>query len=561
MAVKYDDVIVFSFVDDFEGTDSLRKKYLNKGVKFYHVVLTADLDSKKLSNLREKYPFLVNETVDIKSIQEGAPGIPPQLKCVIHEKTKVIIRGHGRANSDSIGSEDSERVKMRELAKLLQKNCSGNTTIKISLYSCFSGTGKAVNTVEGSIARALHDSLKEQGMNPTISAPRSLSAVFSEDGKRRVALIIEDDSLSIVSNQGSVIQEQIDALSIFPWAPVRKDLQVLYDMDKSLQNRRFHKGLDSKVILKSDGTDYYPYAESEIAHLSDEDETIKRIYDYYRVQRIHREEARRICLQYLADIAVENPEIQNYKGFQRLKHIICFHPYPYPALLSYIADGQTEKTELMQFSAEKGTWEESKDPSDNRPGLQESRRALLSAALDNFKDRINRDLDLKEIQRKHTELARNTKYRVNDKETDKNKALGGIGASVGLVGVGLIVASITFTMFPPIGIILLCMVIGSAAAVALGYGLANSYRYLQAKQNSKQRVTNRPDTVVSASSSDVSSSKRYSDSKLSGKEEPLLPRTPNQSKVFEGLIQCGLFGKETTQEGINTPRPALTLGL
>jgi hypothetical protein len=561
MAAKYDDVIMFSLdkKDDFGHANLLEVKYRKKGKKFHHVVLTTNPDSTELSELRKKYPLLANETVDIKTIQEEGTGTPPQLKRAIHKRTKVIIRGHGDANVDYIGSETGSRIiTMCELAKLLKKKCI-DSTIQISLHVCSAGRGKAIGTVKGSIAKALHYNLVELGMEPTVSAPTSRITIFCTNGRKAVDLVIDDSFLIFVQNYGSTIQEQISALSIFPWVSTRRKLQKLYDMEQSCIARPSHKGLDSKVIIKPNGTPYFPYAASEFAVLSDEDEKIKILYCYHQDQRVYRDSARAICLQYLADIAAENSEIQNYKGFQRLKEIICIHPYPYPALLSYIADNQKNKTELMQLSAT-GTWEET---SDDNPDAQEKRREILSTVFDNFKYKINTDLELKELQREHTAHAMDTKYRTIIKKSDKLKTID-----------SLILALSGFLVFWGIALILVIiapefpvMPFVAMGVAVLSCGLINGCRYLLVRSDSKQRVMKCPDAVASASS-DVSSSKRYSDSKLSGKEEeeeeekePLLPRTPNQSKVFEGLIQCGLFDKETTQEGINTPMLVSNLGL
>lgn len=485
MAAKYDAIVVFSFdgKGDFEEVNLLREKYLKKGKKFHHVILTADPDS-----IRKKYPDLASDIVDTQTIQEADTSL---LTCPIHEKTKVIIKGHGQANSGSIESAAGTKVTMSVLAKFLKRNCRDDA-IQISFYVCHAGIGKVVGMVEGSIAQVLYDNLCEQGLKPTISAPTSIIVVSSVDGKKAVYPIIEDDSLILVQIERSIISEQIAAISRFPWTSARKELQTLYDIEKSFLYRRFYKGLDSKVIFNSDGTIFFPYAESEFITLSDEDETIKGLCAYYRARQGYGDSARVICLQYLADIAAKEPKIQNYKGFHSLKKIISTRPYPYPALLGLIAEKLKNETELMQFSAENGTWQENKKILDDNLGGQEERRALLSIALDDFKDQINTNLKLKEIQGVHTAFARDIKNRFSDKEADKKTATYSIIISGGLTLLCVSIALITEPMLSLIMLVTLCAAVGSVAVGVLGYGLVSDYRYLQAKQ--KQRV--RCDDIV-----------------------------------------------------------------
>jgi hypothetical protein len=286
MAAKYDDVVVFSFDGkcDFEEVNLLREKYLKKGKKFHHVVLTADFNSEELFKLRKKYPHLANDIVDINTIQEAGTD---RLTCTIRRKTKVTIKGHGQANSSDIKSGTGTKVTMLALAELLERQCIDDA-IQISFYVCHAGRGQVVGTVDGSIAQVLYKNLCELGMKPTISAPTSIIVVSFVDGKKAVYPIIEDDSLILVQINGSALQKQIATISLFPWISARKDLQALYDIEKSFLYRRFYKGLDSKVIFYPDDTVFFPYAESRFTTISDEDETIKGLCAYYHARKIYR---------------------------------------------------------------------------------------------------------------------------------------------------------------------------------------------------------------------------------------------------------------------------------
>lgn len=521
MAVKYKK-IVFSFADEggFKGVKSLKEKYLNKGgkeVDFYHVVLTAESDSEKLRELEEKYPFLANERVDIEKIKEACTDTPPLLKHLIDEKTKVIIIGHGGSNLNYIASKYSEQVTMRELAKLLKRNSAGGE-MHISFCVCGSGTGHAVNKVEGSTAKALYDSLRVQDDNlckeeikPIISAP-TFRVLVEKNGRKRVSFIIDDDSIIILNNQGRVIEEQIASLSVAD----RKDLEALYNIDKRLLDRDFHKGLNSKVVL-SNGTVSFPYSEPEFITIAE-----KRLYDYYSARKRYRERARDICLQYLQDsiaaIAVNNPEIRNCKELEELEAIIRIHPYPYPELLSHIADKKL-------------------DP-------QNERQALLAAALDEFKDNIKKDKDLKNIQRQHMALARKTEHKLGD----KRKALVGIGFAAAII----IIAALTMPFLPLIVLAIPLVVIG-VAAFALGAGLAYGGRYLQGKQrikrddvsseNPKQREMKREGVVASASQEVSSESQNLQEKKEQKEEEKrLLPRASKHKRdPVKPLITAGFY--------------------
>lgn len=501
MAANYDDVVAFSFgcEDDFEAINSLRKKYLKKGKKFHHVVLTTNPNSKKLENLKKKYPDLASDVVDINDIQQADPHTLPRLTCIIRQTTKVVIRGHGRANSNNIASKThKDSVTMRKLAPLLKRNYEGNGTIQISLYSCSSGRSGAADTVKGSIAETLHSNLCAERMSPTISAPRSLEVV-SEDGKRKVSPIInENDPLIRVRDEGSAIQEQIAAVSILPWIPARKKLQILYDMEESIAKKFFHKGLDSKVIIKPDGSIFFPYAVGDFVQLSDEDKAIQNLYLYCQERKDYINEARQICLGYLTEISIDHHGISNSFGFKQLEFAIYIHLYPYPALLSYIADAQ-----------------------------QNERQPVLSKALNEFKDKINADTRLKDIQRLHTKRARETKYKLDGKETDKDKAF------YNTVYAALLVATIPVIFFSPVAPILLCAVIGIAASYFLGRGLVYGYRYLQAKQNPKQRVMRR-DAFVSNDSNAVS---RNSQVDLNLQREPVgSPQNHSGAKLSEKSV-------------------------
>lgn len=266
---KYKDIILFSFgcAQDFESAVRLQEKYLQKGyvaAQFYHVVLT--LNPNAVTPLKQNYPHLANEILDIDSLGDGNP--LSKLQRSIDENTKVVITGHGTAPSDHISSQSGETITMPQLAKLLKENCP-NKKIAITLLSCKSGRGTEVNSVDGSIAETLRTSLEEYEIEATISAPTTNMSI-SLTGKKELPAVITDPDLLYIRSYENTISKQLGSLSIFPWPwlftrewllqswiSIGNNLQELYDIETGLLMRTFHKGLGSKVILHSRWTHFF----------------------------------------------------------------------------------------------------------------------------------------------------------------------------------------------------------------------------------------------------------------------------------------------------------------
>ncbi|MBY0377430.1 MAG: hypothetical protein K2Q33_02550 [Gammaproteobacteria bacterium] len=428
MPKNYENVVIFSFACqvDFANVQRLKEKY----PKLHHVVLTDNPESDKLAQLKAQYPHLADGIVDINDINEKGTGMgrAPRLKCTITANTKVIIIGHGQANSNFISSTDSEDITMHELASLLKRN-GKDTTMRISFLTCGAGTGAKINNIDGSIANELYRELEALGINAIISAPTFGVYLYPQDGRKYVFPLVEDDLNMDYFNplfcETKIQNDIIQATSKFPLMPIRRDFEKLYDRESFLLTQGINKSLGSKVIISQNGPKF-PYGEFRQEDISSiNDERTKLLYEYRQKQKEYRIEARKICLNYLYEIYRENPNLMDYEGLLKLENTINHYIYPYPAFLSYNANNRIGETQTVENPIFKIKNENNKE-----------REECLYQALKQFQNKINNNPRLKQIQQEHMECAESiaTKYHKAMNNIHSTKSSGGMAENLAQYG-------------------------------------------------------------------------------------------------------------------------------